>query len=352
MLLVVSLAFIILWQIPEFRFVITGRISASEPTTLNVTIGGLLGSIQVNNYPINFTISPGLQPATSYTPKQREPEGIGFVTVKLNSSNNLDYNVYINASNLQLSGGSATIPVSNITVNTTCNGTRSSPPSIRLSNSFSELCNGSYEIFRENSTNIYFYLDIPAGQDNGTYFGDVWILVNSSDNPSQSHIWYGVSNTTTGVKPYIEFQWNSSNTPVDFSTLNPGAKSNATGGASPKGFPSSVISGAATNIFIDIYINGTDLSCLSGICAVGSDLIGVGNITYSNATSEATWPDNIRQLTSTFSAGPGGDFSNWGTVGNASNTYSFWNISIPIGQIPGDYGGYLYAKATEQGENP
>ena len=349
-LIIIFIAFVLLWQIPEFRLAITGK-AVEAPTTLNVTIGGLLGSIQVSNYPINFTIDPGLQPRTSYNPKQREPEGIGYIKVKLNGSNNVDYNVYMNASDLQLVGDSYTIPVDNITINSTCNGTRPSPPLIRLSNSFTEICSGSYEIFRSNSTDIYFFIDIPAGQDNGTYFGDVWILVNSSEATGQNNTWYGSSNTTVAVKVYIEFQWNSTNTPIDFGTLNPGVESNASG--SNSGWPASVISGTGTNVFIDIYLNGTNLDCIGGICTPGTHYMGVGNVTYSNATSEPTWPDSIRMLNRTLpGSSTNGDFPNWGHVGNATNTWNFWNISIPSAQIPGDYGGILNAKATEEGEAP
>jgi len=325
---------------------ITGLVVA--PTTINVTVGGLLGKIEVYNLPINFTLDPGLLPRTSYNPKRREPEGVGYITVKLNLSNNVDYNVYMNASDLILVGDTYTIPVGNITVNSTCNGSIPSPSLIRLSNSMQAICETPNNISYEKSTDIYFFIDIPAGQDNGTYFGDIWIFVNYTK--SQNQTWYGSSNTTTAVKTYIEIQWNISNSPIDFLTLQPGSKANASVG---NGFPASVINGPGTNIFIDLYINGTDLNCTSGICNPGTDYMGVGNVSYSNATSESTWPDSIRSLNNTFpDSSTNGDFSNWGHIKNDTNIWSFWNISIPLAQIPGDYGGTLNAKATEEGENP
>jgi len=327
----------------------TGKIFESSVTTANVTVGGLLGNIEVYNIPINFTVDVGLQPLTNYNPKQREPEGIGFITVKLNSSNNANYNVYMNATALQLLGDGISIPVTNLYVNSTCNGTQSSPSLVQLSNSLQAICEGSYEIYRYNSTNIYFYLNIPAGQNNGTYFGDVWIYINSSQAPGQNHTWYGYNNTTTTVKVYIEFSWNSTNTPINFGTLSPGSRSNATKTPSPKGFPASVISGTGTNVYIDVYVNGTDLTT-SG---TPTYTLGCGNITYSNATSELQWPSNLKTFNKTFPASStGGDFTNWGHVGNASNVYSFWNITIPGIQPPGDYGGIVNAKATEEGESP
>ena len=342
LLLIIGFSF--LWQYPEFRLIITGKIFETTPTTANVTISGFIGDIVVTPpLLINFTVigTSGLQPATSLNPKNNTFQ---YITVKLNATSNSPFDLYINASAMTGASTGFTIPVANISVNSTCNGSTGPPSPIRLSNSLKAVCGGDsgvQSVTIYTSADIYFYLDIPAGQNNDTYTGNIWLFANYSGISSNS-TWYGSGNTTATVRKYIEIQWNSSSSPISFGTLAPGSKSNAT----DQTFPADIISGAATNVFIDWYLNSTNL--ISGV-----NTIGTGNLTYANATEKKYWPNGTKTLSTTLPpSSTNGDFPNWGNVGNASNTWVWFNISIPAGQQAGVYVGNLTSKAVEIGEDP
>jgi len=342
--LLIIVGFGFLWQYPEFRFMITGKLTGSAETAANVTITGFIGDIIVTPpLLVNFTVagSSGLQPGNSYNAKQNV---FAYFTVNLNTTSNSPYDLYINASAMTGAVSGYTIPVANISVNTSCNDTGGEPYTMhRLSTSMIAICTGtvgqSVPIY--SSANVYFYLDIPAGQYNDTYTGNIWLLANYSGVDSNS-TWSGPNNSTGKVRTYIEASWNSTSSPISFGSLSPGSSSNAT----DETFPASLQSGAATNVFIDWYINGSNLIS-------GSDSIGVGNLTYANATSNEYWPNGTLPLSLTLpDATTNGDFSNWGDVGNGSDTWVWFNISIPAGQQAGIYNGTLIGKAVEEGEDP
>lgn len=348
--LIIIVGFVVSWEIPEFRFFITGRVATpSAPgTTANVTVYGTLGDIEVYFNPVNFTSSDvGEAPGSTY--KKVNAGGVGYIRVNMSANNNMEWDIYINASDLS-DGAGNTIPVENISVNSTCNVKSTPVTLIPLSTNLKHIC---YETDTPESdiqphayADIEFYLYVPAGQYNNTYFGNIWIYVNhtGTDPTGDNRTWYGPNNITIKVKQFIEITW--SLVPIQFPSLAPNTKSNATDN---EGFPANVTNTAVTNVFIDLYLNGTNLDCLSGGCSIGTDYIGVGNVSYSNATSLATWPDNIKDLALLFPS-QGNTFDNWQHVKNNTDIFNYWNISIPQAQPGGDYGGYVNAKAVEEGQ--
>jgi len=347
--LIIFLIFIvgfIVWEIPEFKLFITGRVATpvTQPAIANVTVYGQLGNITVYFNPVNFTSSDvGEAPGGTY-PKVNA-SGVGYIRVNLTENNNMVWDLYMNASDL--TDGTHTIPAENISVNSTCSGQKTPPVSlITLSNNLKPICweydtPTSSDIQPHAYTDIYFYLYIPAGQYNNTYNGNIWIYVNhtGTDPTGDNRTWYGPSNTTVKVKQFIEIVW--SLVPIEFGSMAPQTKSNATNN---KGFPANVTNTAVTNVFIDLYINGTNL-------VSGANFIGVGNVSYSNATSLATWPSSIKDLSLSFPA-VGTTFNNWKHIKNNTDTLSYWNISIPTAQPGGVYEGTVNAKATEEGQDP
>jgi len=343
--LIFIIGFIVSWEIPEFRFFITGRVAEpSVPsTTANVTVYGQLGDITVYFNPVNFTYSDvGEAPGATY-PKVNAG-GVEYIRVNLTANNNMEWDIYMNASDLT-DGAGHTIPVQNISVNSTCAGQKGTPSLITLSNQLQIICGDPMgddsDIDLHAYADIYFYLFIPAGQYNNTYNGNLWIYVNhtGTDPVGDNRTWYGPNNITVKVKQFIEIVW--SLVPIEFGSMAPQAKSNATNN---KGFPANVTNTAVTNVFIDLYINGTNL-------VSGANFIGVGNVSYSNATSLATWPSSIKDLSLSFPA-VGTTFNNWKHIKNNTDTLSYWNISIPTAQPGGVYEGTVNAKATEEGQDP
>lgn len=326
-----------------------------QPTTANVTISGFLGNIMVQFYPVTFVSAinqPGVQPATTLETNPKRNEGsVGFIRVNTTTQTNVAWNISMNATDLVDSFGHI-IPVSNIYVNSTCNGTKAYMAPLALSKGLQFICGGLGTDFiqKYNSADIYFWLSVPAGQFNSTYNGTFWILLNSTfaynnrvfPNASAGD---SMNNINTTVKKYVEFSWDF--VPINFGTMNPGTSSNAT---AKQGSPANLTNGAATNIPIDFYINGTDLNS-------GSDIIKSDNITYSNASTDnitLEWPFRVTHiLNNSLPSGPiGGDFVNWGLVKNNTNILSFWNITIKPGQPGGVYSGNIYAKAVDSGTKP
>jgi hypothetical protein len=141
--------------------------------------------------------------------------------------------------------------------------------------------------------------------------------------------------------------------------MSPGTSSNATGLPSPGGFPSNVTIGRGTNIYVDLYVNGTNLVGISGAaltgCAGAPSQINASQITYANTTMGA--PDIVtaafyKTLNWFRILGPGGTTSvcldpagplntnwcgNWyknkgitmNGTDNPSDITSYWNITVP-----------------------
>jgi len=336
-----------------------------EGTTANVTVSGYLEYINVWCAPVNFTAGEGRQPGRE-VPKVNACNQ-GWITINMTENTNVDWNVSMNASDLiSVSGNGAPIPPSQMEVWSDCAGGTPLLPTT-LDYGLIQICT---DIARDASVDVFFNLTIPIAQYNDTYDGDIWIHVNSSlaqPGEGSNRTWYGPDNTTVTIIQYIEFWWNTGTTPIDFATLTPGTSAIATDPSiGPNGgFPSNMTNGDNTNIFIDIYILGTDLECLNDYDACwNSPLLtppGIynisigpnGNLTYSNATSAATWPDIIKFVNYSYQAPPyEGDFENWHHVPNYTDVSSFWNISIPSNAEQGSYGGDITAKAVDEGTAP
>jgi hypothetical protein len=341
--LIIIISFIAFWEIPEFRFMLTGRIAQTAGTTANVTVYGKLGNVTVYFNPVNYTPSgsEGIAPGSFY-PKV-DAGGVGYIRINLTADNNMAWNIFMNATELS-DGAGHTIPVNAVQVNSSCDGNPSSLQS--LSNGFVDVCSENQgtpnDIEPHESADVYFWLNLPAGQYNATYSGHLWIYINhtGTDPAGDNRTWYGPYNITVTVSKTIDLIW--SLVPINFGSMAPGSSSNATDN---QGFPTNITSTAVTNVFIDLYINGTNL--VEQIDP--TKIIGVGNISYSNATQLSQWPSSIKDLDINF---PASTFGNWEHVGNATHTYSYWNITIPVAQPGGVYGGNVYAKAVEEGENP
>jgi len=338
---------------------------AIEGTTANVTISGYLEYINVMCNPVNFTAGNGRQPG-------REVEKInacdqGYITISMSESTNIAWDVYINASDLiSASGYGTNIPPSQMEVWTVGCSLELQPAN--LDYGLTKICTN---IARDSSIDVYFNLTIPIGQYNDTYDGDFWIYVNStyaSPGEGSNRTWYGPDNTTVTIIPYVEFWWNPATIPIDFTALTPGTGFGGTPSANATkpavgpngGFPANMTNGDNTNIYIDIYIMGTDLTCNGppADACWGPPIFNIsvgqnGNLTYSNASSDVTWPDAIKFVDYSYQAPPyQGDFVNWNHVPNYTDVSSFWNISIHPDTLQGSYGGDITAKAVDQGEAP
>jgi hypothetical protein len=379
---------------------VNAQIPISRPTTANVTIMGHVGYLIVNYTPVNFTPIPsgldnGLQPSTRDNPKIAQtylrPSDKPFVRVSTNESSNVNWCLYINGTDLN---GTLTpiyqyIPVNNISFNTSCNGSYSTPwPTKRLSYDLQQVCCGVNSIGSRSFTDIYFYIDIPAGWLNTTYDGAIWLFANGTNNPSEDNsTWYGTrgsvpgqGNTSATIRQYIEFSlgW----VPINFGTMAPQTSSNATSTPTPQGFPSNVTIGRATNIYVDVYVNGTNLNGTSGSAATAWNnapaQINASQITYANTTlggldtvvgnsifyKTLNWvrpaaTDCLNTSNSLNSNWCGvRQYKNQGLPMNTTDINSFWNITIPgttLGGIPtpaGTFGGDIAFKVVRSGRNP
>jgi hypothetical protein len=365
---------------------VNAQIPYAQPTTANVTIMGHVGYLIVNYTPIVFTPIPsgsdnGLQPGTRDNPKvartDLRPNDKTFVRVSTNSSSNVNWCLYINGTdvNMTLNPIYQYIPINNISFNTSCNGSYSAPwPTKRLSYGMQEVCCGSNKIGPRNFTDIYFYIDIPAGWLNQTYDGALWFYANGTSTPAEDNsTWYGTrgsgagqGNTSAIVRQYIEFSlgW----VPIGFGTMTPGTTSNASVTPAPAGFPSNVTIGRATNIYVDLYVNGTNLVGISGAaltaCAGSPAQMNATQITYANTTMGALdivtaafyktldWSrTGVKEGATTSNCldtvtGPLNTnwCGNWyknkgmsinGTV-NPSDITSYWNITVPTQVLCGE----------------
>jgi len=377
----IFLLVIFLFGLLKIFYINPVKAQVEQPATANVTILGVIGDINISHYPVNFTlegVGGGLAPATDDNPKANGPAPYiyppdhGFITISANTSTNVPYNISINATNMTDDLGNI-IPVYEIKFNSTCNDTLT-----ELIGDLQFVCQTDgipIEVPADENVNISFYLDVPAGQYNNTYDGEFWIYAHSykADPNNNNRTWHGINlgpgegNTTAAIKTIIDITWKLK--PISFGTLIPGAESNATGNA---GFPTNISSTPVTNVYIDLYLNGTDLFKQGD----PTHFIGPGNITYSNATDAdadaepETWPDGIKPLPRSFVSETwrgtrygqnyvwGGDFPNFGLIPNNSFILSWWNIIIPLELIVGeptpggDYVGDLYAKAVDAGYSP
>jgi len=148
------------------------------------------------------------------------------------------------------------------------------------------------------------------------------------------------------IERTIDIAWGG--IPINFEMVASGYPGNATG---DHGWPSNITSSSVTNIFIALYLNGTDFNCTD--CA-SEAMFGSTNTSYSNATALNYWPNATRALSKTFYWPSVGDFSNWGGLnfGNRTIKNIWWNISVPSGQTAGIYEAKVYAKAVDVGEQP
>jgi hypothetical protein len=338
------------------------NIGQQLPTTANVTILGFLGDIIIKNSPVNFTVGDGLSPGTDDNPKANGP-GIyppnhGYIEINTSSGTNVVYNITINASYMIDTFGTSKINVSEIKINSSDCGIFTP---IELSYTLQPICQ---EVQSKQTVKIYFYLDVPVGQYNNTYNGEFWVYIysNKADPNNNNRTWHGtIGNTTAKIKPVIDIVWELK--PITFGTLIPGAIANAT---KDRGFPTNISSTPLTNVYVDLYLNGTDLFNLADT----TFFIGSNNITYSNATDingddyPENWPSGISPLSHSFIKRTwtdvrygkfyefGGEFPNFGLIPNNTYRLSWWNITIPLGMIGGDYVGDLRAKAIEANYDP
>ena len=346
----------------KFTSIVNSQTSQDRPTTANVTVAGCLENINVTYYPVNFTLGSGRIPGWTVSKVNIQP----YLIIDMTINTNINYDTWINASNLlPVNGIGSPIYPNNITVwtNDCGGGTPASLSITTLDYNIKKLCS---ETPYNGGFNLYFNLSIPIAQYNNTYFGNIMIFVNSTHSAGgtcpYNVTWFGPNNSTISIITNLEFNWDNSTVPIMFQTLSPGVgftspSANATLPDGTKGgFPSNMTIGRNTNIYTDIYIQGTDLIGYSGQAAIDKYNISIGpngNLTFSNATSNTNWPSFIKHVNYSYYAPPYvGDFWNWRGVKNNTNVTSFWNISIPATAKQGSYGGGITAKAVDQGTIP
>jgi hypothetical protein len=337
---IVSLLFVydVLFGIsPYVRSSLLGFASyASSATTSNVTVSGTIGAIRVYFFPVNFT---------TVTPGANCNKASGFVggniTVEVNASTNVAYNIYLNGTNLVATGGNPSIAVANVHFS----NESSSCPAGDTDLSTTYVTNTTAftgRPYNVRNTTIYFWIDTPTGYLNQTYNGNLTIFVNGT-SATNNETWTGMNNLTLIMDKNVELSW--AFVPVNFSSLIPGQGSNA---MTNQGNPSNLSIDANTNIRVDAYVNGSNLTCLAGGgCTVGTHWLGMGNLSYTNLSAYTNF---ITQLSDVYKG-----FGNWNNTGNstgvgvtASDLLSYWNITIPSGQIPGGYGGSVTGKAVDR----
>jgi hypothetical protein len=315
-------------------------VKAQEPiqgTTANVTVKGYLDKLIVQYFPVNFTVGVGVQPGSTYSKVNEQP----FLEVTTGPSTNVKWDIAINGSDMINELGNR-IPVENISFNST------RWTSLRyLSNQLQDV---GFDIPATGSEQIYFYLYIPVGAANGTYKGNIWIYAWSNDasDGDNNNTWTGLDNTTVKVAVTYGVEWTLK--PIDFGLLSPGVV-----GAKAKdnfGWPTNITIVDNTNVPVDLYINGTDLVNASEIPVIGSKNITYYNYTNNNydlppdlSNSIIHTLNNTRPASVTY-----GDFANWGGIGNNTDVYSYWNISLAIPGLKGTYYGNVTARIFVTGE--
>jgi len=327
---------------------VTGQSGGSQNTTVNITVGGNLDKLIVDYFPVNFTLGDsGLAPGVDDYP-QRNNE---YLSVSTGMNTNVRWNVSINATNMTDGMGNY-IPVNEIKVSYTCytDGFKidytykidlaHTPRYLSCENG------GKTGLAPDGYVWVYFFLDVPTGQYNSTYNGDIWfdaVSLEAREGYNES-IWYGPNNTTAKIKTRIDIKWTL--TPINFGFVVPGHHANATNN---QGWPTNITIGAATNVPVDLYIKGSDLTSSNT-----PDIIYSHNITYSNAINETEWPfPYVHTLNNTLpDDSTNGDFANWGNISRDTNVYSYWEITQVPNVLSGDYSGNVVAKAVEAGNDP
>ncbi len=353
----------------NFIFLVGGQQEREYPSAYaNVSVlGGIAGPIQVYHNPVNFA---GVMSGTNLNLKVQN-DSVGYISV--NVTTNVNWNLWMNMSNLVAIVGPNTYLISpgNVSVNSTC--TQALPgaqPLKPLSFNPQKIC-GQADLNYNALVDVYFWLNVPSGQYNATYFADLTIFVNSSlaDN---NVTWNGPNNVTNEVLKTIEIRWNQNTTPINFQA-RPGETVNATNITvdNTNGWPTNITNGRKTNIPLDFYINGTDFVNVTNNI-VPSDcpnyLVGSQckfesqNATYSNASAifvggklqPLNWPDDSKALTESFYATT---FENWYKVKNDTETPVWWSIHIP-GKSPepalpgGSYRSDIILEAVDHGKTP
>lgn len=342
----------------KFMSIVSGQVG----TTANVTVSGCLEYLNVSYSPVNFSGDAGVIPGSVVS--KVNANGVGYIIIDMTVNTNIAWDAYMNASDLiPVNGVGARISPKNITV--WSQGCPIELPATSLDYNLKKLCT---EIPYNSNFNLYFNLTLPVGWYNNTYYGNLTIFVNSSHTAGgtcpYNATWNGPNNTTVKIKTNIEFWWNANTVPINFQTLSPGTGFCGPLGCTPsanatinKGFPANMTVGDNTNIYTDIYMMGTDLTCNGpgGDQCWGPPIWNIsigptGNLTYSNATTNTTWPSKIKFVNYSYQAPPYlGDFLNWHHVKNYTDVPSFWNISIPSNTKQGSYGGGITAKAVDEG---
>lgn len=119
---------------------------------------------------------------------------------------------------------------------------------------------------------------------------------------------------------------------VGWTGLVPGSSTDVI--ATSGGAPLQVSIYAETNVATDIQVNGSNLNS-------GGDVLGVGNVSFSNSTT------GLVALSSGFSSG---GFANYINIPDPTTTITRpinWFITIPAGTPQGTYLGTLYVKVLK-----
>jgi len=334
----------------------------ARPTTANVSVLGGLGTLNISCIPVNFTddatycLAPGTANRPKLSPAGGECGNGRYIRIWMESTN-IPWDLYVNISDIVSDTGKFSITPDNVHVNTTCGGGTPTSNWITLSYNLQKICSG---VPYNGVVDLEFYLDVPAGYENTTYFGDLFLWVNStqSGEPHDNRSLALPNNLTLTICKFVEITWNPATTPIVFPPTSAGHSKNAT---ENNGWPANITNTPRTNIPVDYYINGSDFVNITIPSPVECPGFLVGseckfeseNATYSNATSLATWPDGVRQLSNSFTTPPPyGDFPNWSNVRNNSETPSWWTISIPSGMPIATYQANIVVKAVDHGTPP
>jgi len=339
--LILLASFFMIFKVNDF---VSVKAQEVQPTTVNVTVTGNLDKLIVDFFPVDF--GSGMPGNSNPYPKENPPQP--FLNVTTGPNNNVQWNISINGTDMINELGNI-IPVNNISFNFT----RGEPGGIETDwPSFKNLSESTITFLKDlnprDYVKIFFYLNIPVGSANGTYNGTIWIHASSNQaTPGyNNYTWTGFNNTTVTVLVTFGIEWGLK--PIRFGTLSPGT--NEARAIDDYGWPTNVTVVDNTNILVDLYVNGTDL--------VGPGVIGSTNVIYSNYTNNnyTITPDLINSTSHTLNLDrpPNpvyGDFDNWGGVGNKTDVFSFWNITIPT--VPGgDYEGNVTARIFPTGRDP
>jgi hypothetical protein len=378
--------FLILTLVSKYNNMQLVKAQAQGPvtqTTANVSISGWLDDINVSCIPINFNATKTVYSDSQSYEKDSECGNANYIMIDPGPSTNEKWNLYMNATDLT-DGQGHWINISYpgydaiLQVNATC-GDQSQTPYITLSYDITPICSLVAEQFEPlGIANVSINITIPAGVYNATYTGDFCVYINKTNGPNVNikswcgNTFLGFDQINVTISPTLDIA--KSLEPIMFGEQRPQLEPyDALEG---QGFPMNITSGLKTNIFIDLYINGTDLDRSLGPLAGYEDTITSYNVTYSNATAPsririgdntpAVWPPkDTNLLEHNLPDNPtdgdrviwgGGDFLDWHMVSNDTHIYSYWNMTVPIDMslalAPGVYDGDITAKIVDAGRDP